>query len=173
MTWCVVLHRFLTWEVNNSANLLKSVNEKNELIIWGKIFIHKHAYHITIVKVSPQSSLLKKYICRSNSISMAPINIATMHDATLQSIWIENGQNTARNNCLLQGKRNYLSWRLLINKKYDRLIKFIKNFNLRLTVYKRATLVKEILQQTNGWQRNGIMWLELFSIMSTNGDFLK
>ena len=27
-------------EINNSANLLKSVNKTNELIIWEKIFIH-------------------------------------------------------------------------------------------------------------------------------------
>ena len=28
------------------ANLLKSVNKKNELITWENIFIHKHAHHI-------------------------------------------------------------------------------------------------------------------------------
>ena len=33
-------------EINNSVNLLKSVNRKNEIIIWEKIFIHKHAHHI-------------------------------------------------------------------------------------------------------------------------------
>ena len=29
-------------EIDNSANLLKSVNRKIELIVWEKIFIHKH-----------------------------------------------------------------------------------------------------------------------------------
>ena len=33
-------------EINNSANLLKSVNRKSELIKWEKIFIHKHTHHI-------------------------------------------------------------------------------------------------------------------------------
>jgi len=37
-------------------------------------------------------------------LSMAPISIATMHDATLQLILIENGQNIAQNNCF-QSKR--------------------------------------------------------------------
>ena len=29
-------------EINNSANILKSVNRKNELIIWEKMLIFKH-----------------------------------------------------------------------------------------------------------------------------------
>jgi len=32
-------------EINNSANLLKSVNNKNKLIVWGKKIIHKHTSH--------------------------------------------------------------------------------------------------------------------------------
>ena len=73
-------------ETNNSAILLKSVNRKNELIIWEKIFIHKHAHRIDF-EVLPESSLIKQYVCRSpDSTLMALISIATMHDATLQSI---------------------------------------------------------------------------------------
>ena len=45
-------------EINNTANILKSVNEKNELITWKKIFIHKHAYHIMNFEVPPVSSLI-------------------------------------------------------------------------------------------------------------------
>ena len=34
-------------------------------------------------EIPPESSLIKKYVCRSpNSASMAPISIATMPDAT-------------------------------------------------------------------------------------------
>jgi len=56
-------------------------------------------------EVPPESFLIKKYVCRPpDSASMAPISIATMHDATLQSIWIENGWNIARNNCLQVSK---------------------------------------------------------------------
>ena len=41
----IALHLWNTrHEINNSANLLKSVNRKYELIIWEKIFIHKHAH---------------------------------------------------------------------------------------------------------------------------------
>jgi hypothetical protein len=78
-------------ESNNSANVLKSVNRKNELIIWEKIFIHKHAHHMNF-EVPPESSLIKQYVCRSpDSTSMAPISIITMYDAIVQSILIENG----------------------------------------------------------------------------------
>ena len=35
-------------EINKSATLLKSVNKKNELMIWEKIFIHNHAHHIKL-----------------------------------------------------------------------------------------------------------------------------
>ena len=71
-------------EINYSANLLKSVNELNVLIIWEKIFIYKHAYHIMSFEVLPESSLIKKYVCRSpDSALMAPISIATMCDAKL------------------------------------------------------------------------------------------
>ena len=74
-------------KINKSATLLKSVNKKNELMIWEKIFIHKHAHHIMNFEIPPESSLIKKYVYRSpDRASMAPINIATMHDATLQSI---------------------------------------------------------------------------------------
>ena len=52
-------------EIDNSANLLKTVNRKNELIICEKIFIHKHAHHIINFEVPPESSLIKKYICRT------------------------------------------------------------------------------------------------------------
>ena len=49
-------------EINNSANVLKSVNRKNEIITWEKIFIHKHAHHIMNFEVLPVSSLIRKYI---------------------------------------------------------------------------------------------------------------
>ena len=63
-------------------------------------------------EVPPESSLIKKYVCRPpDSALMAPISIVTMHDATFQSIWIENGRNITQNNCL-QVRR------LLINEKY-------------------------------------------------------
>jgi len=66
-------------EINNSANILKSVNRKNELITSEKINMHIHAHHIMNFEVSPVSSLIKKYICRPpDSESMAPISIATM-----------------------------------------------------------------------------------------------
>ena len=51
-------------EINNTANILKSVNKKNELITWEKIFIHKHAHHIMNFEVPLVSSLIRKYICR-------------------------------------------------------------------------------------------------------------
>ena len=74
-------------------------------------FIHKYAHHIMNFEVSSESSLINKYVCRPpGSASMASTNIATIHDTTLQSIWIENGWNIAQNNCF-QGKQ---SWRLLI-----------------------------------------------------------
>jgi hypothetical protein len=38
----IALHFWNTGhEINNSAKLLKSVNSKNELITWEKIFIHE------------------------------------------------------------------------------------------------------------------------------------
>jgi hypothetical protein len=71
-------------EINNSAIILKLVNRKNELITWEKIFIHKHKHHIMNFKVPPVSSLIKKYVCRPpDSASMAPINIATMQDISV------------------------------------------------------------------------------------------
>jgi hypothetical protein len=74
-------------EINNYAILLKSVNRKNELIIWEKMFIYKHAHHIMNFEVSPESSLIKNYVCRPpDSASMSSTSIATMCDATLQ--WI-------------------------------------------------------------------------------------
>ena len=45
-------------EINNSANILKSVNRKNELTR-EKIFIHKHAHHIMNFEIPPESSLIK------------------------------------------------------------------------------------------------------------------
>ena len=76
------------WKCQKSkSDTLKSVNRKNELIIWEKIVIHKNAYHIMNFEVPLVSSLIKKYICRpADSASMAPISIATMQGATLQSI---------------------------------------------------------------------------------------
>ena len=92
-------------EINKSATLLKSVNKKNELMNWEKIFIHKHAHHIMNFEIPPESSLIKKYVCRPpDSASIAPTSNATMRDVTLQSIWIEIGRNIARNICL-QGKQ--------------------------------------------------------------------
>ena len=62
-------------ETNNSANLIKSVNKKNELVIREKIFFHKYAHHIMNFEVPPESSLIKKYVCTSpDSASMAPIS---------------------------------------------------------------------------------------------------
>jgi hypothetical protein len=52
-------------EINNSANIIKSINRKNKLIIWEKTFIHKHAHHIMNFEVMPESSLIGKYVCRS------------------------------------------------------------------------------------------------------------
>ena len=72
------------YEINNSANLLKSINKKNKPIIWENIFIHKYAHHIMNFEVPPESSLFKKYVCRSpDSASMAPINIATTQDTSV------------------------------------------------------------------------------------------
>ena len=67
-------------EINNSAILLKSVNELiNNL--------GQHTHHIMNFEVLPESSLIKEYVCRSPDIAlMAPISIATMCDTTLQSI---------------------------------------------------------------------------------------
>ena len=92
-------------EINKSATLLKSVNEKNELMIWEKIFIHKHAHYMMNFEIPPESSLIKKYVCRPpDSASIEPTSNATMRDVTLQSIWIENGRNIARINCLQVSK---------------------------------------------------------------------
>ena len=74
-------------EINKSATLLKSVNIKNELMIWEKIFIHKHAHHIMNFEIPPESYLIKKYVCRPpDSASIAPTSSGTMRDVTLQSI---------------------------------------------------------------------------------------
>ena len=91
---------------NNSANILKSVNRKNELIIWEKIFIHKHAHHIMNFEVPPKCSFIKKYVCRTPD--SAGIN-QQCHNTTLQSIWFKNEQNITQNNCL-QGKQIALVW---------------------------------------------------------------
>ena len=70
-------------EINNSANILKSVNRKNELITWEKIFIHKHAHHMNF-EIPPVSSLIKKYICRPpDSSLMPPISVATTQDTSV------------------------------------------------------------------------------------------
>ena len=57
------LAELLIWntghEINNSAKLIKSVNRKNQLIIWEKIFIHKHAPNIMNFEVLPESTLIK------------------------------------------------------------------------------------------------------------------
>ena len=59
----------------------------NELMIWEKIFIYKHAHHIMNFEIPPESSLIKKYVCRSpDSASIAPTSKTTMRDVTLQSI---------------------------------------------------------------------------------------
>jgi hypothetical protein len=71
-------------EINNSANILKSVNRKNEQITWEKIFTHRHAHHIMNYEVLPVTSLIKKYMCRPpDSALMAPISIATMQDTSV------------------------------------------------------------------------------------------
>ena len=52
-----------------------------------KLFIHKHAHHFMNFEVSPKSSLIKEYVCRSpDSTSIASTSIAAMRDAKLQSI---------------------------------------------------------------------------------------
>ena len=68
-------------EINNSANLIKSVNKKNELITWEKIFINKHAHHMNFEVLS-----LKSMYADHHSSSMAPISITIMRDETLLSI---------------------------------------------------------------------------------------
>ena len=74
----------------------------------GKIFIHKLAHHIMNFKVPPESSLIKKYVCRSpDSATKAPTSSATMRDTTLQSIWIENGRNITQNNGLQVNKLSH------------------------------------------------------------------
>ena len=67
-------------EINNSAILLKSVNELiNNL--------GQHTHHIMNFEVPPDSFLIKKYECRSpDSTSIASTSIATMYDTTLQLI---------------------------------------------------------------------------------------
>jgi hypothetical protein len=65
-------------EINNTANLLKSVNKKNELITWEKVFIYKYTHHIMNFEVLPEISLIKKYVCRppdSTSTSIAKCTI--------------------------------------------------------------------------------------------------
>ena len=42
----IASHFWTRHEINNTANILKSINKKNELITWEKIFIHKHTHHI-------------------------------------------------------------------------------------------------------------------------------
>ena len=75
---------FLLTDFNILAELLKSVNRKNEPITWEKIFIHKHAHHIMNFEVPPESSLFKKYVYRpTDSASMAPISIATTQDTSV------------------------------------------------------------------------------------------
>ena len=55
--------------------------------------------HIMNFEIPPESSLIKKYVCRPpDSASIAPTSNATMRDVTFQSIWIENGRNIVRNN---------------------------------------------------------------------------
>ena len=86
--WINIFSQIISWntghEINNSANILKSVNRKNKLITWEKIFIHKHSHHIMNFEVRPVSSLIKKYVCRPpDSASMAPTNIATTQDTAV------------------------------------------------------------------------------------------
>ena len=53
----------------------------------------KYTHHIINFEVSPESSLIKKYVYRSSdSTSMASTSTTTMSDITLQLTWIENGQ---------------------------------------------------------------------------------
>ena len=61
-------------EIDNSANLLKSVNRKNELITWEKIFIHKHAHHIMNFKVPPESSLITSHLARALWLQMTLVS---------------------------------------------------------------------------------------------------
>ena len=46
----------ILYYINKSATLLKSVNKKNELMIWEKIFIHKHAHHNMNFEIPPECS---------------------------------------------------------------------------------------------------------------------
>ena len=66
-------------EINNLVSLLKPVNRKNELIIWEKIFIHKHTHNIMNFEILPESSFIKKYVWRPpDSSLMASTSIATI-----------------------------------------------------------------------------------------------
>ena len=93
---------------------------------------HKHAHHIMNFEIPPESSLIKKYVCRPpDRASIAPTSNATMRDVTLQSIWIENGRNIAWNNCLQVSKLP--SWRLLIYK--ENMTLYISTVNSRPIIW--------------------------------------
>jgi GIY-YIG catalytic domain. len=49
-------------ETDNSATLLKSVNKRNILLIYEKIFIYKHAHNIMNFEVLPESYLITKCV---------------------------------------------------------------------------------------------------------------
>ena len=67
------------------------------------------------LEVPPVSSLIKKYICRPpESIPMALISIVTMQGTSELSM----GETLPKT--IVFREANYLSWRLLINKNYDR-----------------------------------------------------
>ena len=104
-------------EINNSASILKSVNRKNELITWEKIFIHKHAHHIMNFEVLPVNSFIKKYIWRPpDSASMTPIT--SRHNARHFSRFELRMAKTLPETIFFR-EANYLRWRLLIKENYD------------------------------------------------------
>ena len=66
-------------------------------------------------EVPPASSLIKKYVCRPPD--SASTSIATMRDTTLE---LRMGGTSPET--IVFREVNYLSWRLLINGKYDKII---------------------------------------------------
>ena len=73
-------------EIDNSAALLKSINRRNKLLIWEKIFIYKHAHHIMNFEVLSKNSLITKYVYRSpDRVSIAPTNITISWNTIHQS----------------------------------------------------------------------------------------
>ena len=85
---CVFMDKYFS-QIISSFFLLTDFNRLAELSMSCPVFqkCDAMAHHIMNFEVLPESSLMKKYVCRPpDSASMAPISITTMLDATLQSI---------------------------------------------------------------------------------------